>query len=664
MTPAEANHFHSARHWRDWGVIGSGTARALLQLADDETMPLLGVISPARERDDARTKLELIDSDADWIEGVPFVLFRANRKQAAELGRTPGVLKIISADDGGVEATAVTPHSVPTSALISRTYHAYNLPGQSASGVPVGILESLRGCGIWDSHEAFGNLSGLSYMFPRLTCSKNVDCTPCRHGGVAANCIGGYCVDQHMHAVASRVSSSQGGEVHAGSFHAGAASLFVANGFHQEWVNGAPLMNASPSALVEAYQWLVSNGVRLVNESFSQKAKGFSSRHLIADWFARFHGLTIVQAAGNLQEHTSDREVRCGGLNTICVGGVETLRRESRPNHKFWSESLWANFYSSDGAPLQVEKPDIAAEADGDVAVIFREDYWAAEVGTSLAAPVVTGAIALFQEDCSLHRGVDLLRYPHGVRSRLKTAMRDRQNFLERDPPTNCSRFFVYPTAQFPQCDYKTGVGSMNAEHLLVWCGNCTSRDYEGECGEELSLELSPGDEGREELPDWMFEDLDGLDFDAMRSRGGVRGLRVSGGSGLRMREVFRYEDVPGGTSFRSTLSYFSCPMQAIEHWDGGLGFSQIQPGDLATAVDLDLAICGKPHDEEGPHCIYHSSSLHDSNEGFHIRTVGSYEWVSIYILEPETWSPCPNEDGTAGTSEPAFVSTIYGRGF
>lgn len=653
----EAQYYFAMRHQSEWGAIGLQSAAEIIRLGGDERLRFLAILD-----DDPGLAAELgglIESYnvvGTWIQSPPSVLFWARPFEARTIARHPSVLKMVLG--GAMDlASAHTPSPHPSPAIATKSHDSYNTHGRSAAGIKVGVMESSPRCEIWDSHEAFANLSGLTYRWPSsVSCISDGNCN-CGHGGFASKCINGTCVDYHTHSVASRIASSQGGV----PYHAASVDLFIANVFE---VGTDPVHNrilrSWPEAISSGYEWLNGRGVRLVNESFMQQEFGFSSRHLISDWFARYRGMTLVQAAGNLLPNfTADGEVRCGGLNTICVGG---FTHETDKTTKFSSNSLWKNYYSSSGSALEIEKPDLIAEADRDYADIYSEDAWV-EVypgGTSLAAPEVVGVLALFQEDCAMRRGIDLLAEPLGVRARLRTGMRHSNPIEKKLAFQPCRGLFSprCPTAQYGFCDYRSGVGPVDSEDLLIWCNPpCSEGDFVGPCALTESLELSPDDPGREDVPAWMRDDIP---WSELPIRGSAL---VNRKASSRVRVIHEWEDVPLGTRFRSTLSYHSCPAGARDHFAGQKNI-RLNPSDLSTAVNFDLVICGHAKGDRDPKCLFQSESLHDTNEGFHVSTKEEFDWIRIYLVEPDQWAPCASESGAPGRREPAFVATIYGRGF
>lgn len=160
----------------------------------------------------------------------------------------------------------------------------------------------------------------------------------------------------------------------------------------------------------ESYIYVDLNAVGNASHFFS------TAKNAAADWFARYAQITFVQSAGNnkFTDAPSREFVLCQQLNGICVGSVKdegTLPSKSSIgyngaylNDVMATDSRWKNpRINISGSVFDpgVERPDVVSQGEGVwVANPNTESEWEKVGGTSFAAPVITGLIALEKEVC------------------------------------------------------------------------------------------------------------------------------------------------------------------------------------------------------------------------------------------------------------------------
>jgi hypothetical protein len=337
-----------------------------------------------------------------------------------------------------------------------------------------------------------------------------------------------------------------------GPFMAARAQLWVANNLTPPSVAPVP----TSRSLVEMYEWFRGNDVRVINESWGVSRNLETNQSVIVDYYARKHGLNIVQASANLSGPGSNQlQVSCKGLNSICVGSLQPRPNVGTDVNAWvgaqglttpsgapagWELGLSNGLDRQVGTPLRpvTSKPDLMSSGVfTDVAAYlerFRStgvddtfavdvpttagtvtvDLWRQESGSSFAAPVVAAAIALHGEQCS--SGVPA---PHVVKARLKTAMAFHpETGREENTSYIVNGTWFQPvctpmgtnTPSFPttqQCDFKGGVGGIFAGALRARGGV----DYPG-C-QESSICPPPGGGpggGFQSVDDYSPFDLDG----------------------------------------------------------------------------------------------------------------------------------------------------------
>jgi subtilase family serine protease len=159
----------------------------------------------------------------------------------------------------------------------------------------------------------------------------------------------------------------------------------------------------SPAALLAAARLAVANGATVVSNSYSLKEYAAEA----ADDAAYAIGVPFVVGAG---DSGAGAQWPAASSHAIAVGGTSLARDHSA---RGWSERPWS--MSGGGCSAYIAKPawqpndgcagrsanDVAAFADPNPGVSVYDSYlshgagWRTYGGTSVAAPIVAGAIAL-----------------------------------------------------------------------------------------------------------------------------------------------------------------------------------------------------------------------------------------------------------------------------
>ena len=392
-----------------------------------------------------------------------------------------------------------------------------------------------------------------------------------------------------------------------------------------------------------------------VNESYNT-VTGYDAHSVLTDWYSRYKGMTFIQASGNVppvrNPSSNDMEVGCAALNNICVGSFgwpfSTAGSSARNFMAFFTDSVsrFGNPYSSstDGTHLEVEKPDLVAEGNyGHLAKLGSSTQWDTDIGTSFAAPVITGLVALVKDKCGGAQPVyDSIFY----RSLFRTVGTLTANTVETNVQTTvsvntCGSFTPIPNYPAPQlgCDHKGGAGPVDAKWLSLGCtsGSCLN----GTCVYSGRGTASP-DVGWTTIPAYIQESP--AHPNSERDDSVSASLRMAN---AKWKKVFDLGSVKKGIRVRSTLSYYSCSVDS-SHQPNGYSSSS-----LHTAVNFDWALCGVPNGGSLTECVFVADSLDDTNEGFDVRTPKEYSSLSVYLIAPKTNWSCTDMGGNTTTAEP-----------
>ena len=565
---------------------------------------------------------------------------------------------------------------VPSSAATSNSDINLGAKGFYGAKIRVGVRELSRGCRINDKHEAFADLTGAraTYQNPpgscgncELVCAADPNDKSRTAGAV---CVSGECRSRHATAVASRIASSQSSadsDQPSGPFHAAMVEFFL-----PEYSGG---VSESLSELKTAYDWLEQNQVYIVNESiganaFGPDSPGFSPWSVVSDWYARHTGMTIVRAAGNRlgKKSSGKNEVSCGGFNTICVGSSAWSVKPRDVGVHYWTSlSRWANPYAGSGAEAkELEKPDVLAEGERVHAAVadFEED-WHPNTGnsaffvsgTSFAAPVVTGLVAMIGERCAGQTeyplfGKAALR-THGtwIPSRAETATPTGQGFM----PTECTKLPagspppLYPAPHLG-CDFYGGAGIVSSRYLDErLCPPNGSEKFPCDGTTEDPCPMSGSgvlnNESMGSQPPW--ETGGPVDWYSNSSKAALRQKDEGFAPLLALPGEARSKD----TRIRMTFAYYSCP--------ASLG---MQHSSLEAANNLDLVLWGRRAGTQNDEIVFASEALDDTVEGFDVTLPADFQTLHVSLIGPRSLAPCPDAFGKSVVSEPYSWALLWGR--
>lgn len=576
----------------------------------------------------------------------------------------------------------------------ANTLYTNNQNGQYGQQGKVGIVELIMdNCAIFEAHESLTE-ANVFYQTPaNRTCDLNAspdeqqeqcnEFLPCvGSGGTQAACVddgqgGGICVSPHASTVASRISSTLGST----KSHGAELNIYVANSAYFD-------EPTTPLALESKYNWLLSEGVRVVNESFTNYSNinGFGpggplifpdSAALMADTFARDHGLLIVKAAGNRYEdnnypdgYNPSNSVFCTATNGICVGSVNAnltyynwapiytslpIGFDAYLDDELDIQSRWGNTPNRNQCDpgqeicvvTDIERPDVASEGDFALALDFESTTsWQRLSGTSQAAPVVAGLIAMEsaffeQNNCWIDFATKgnnyyLLAWRAYIRNRSMVG----QNI-------NPAEFYPIPG---------------QSQDSYIGAGIPLGKDYGTECdgvptenGEDGEGETEPGitsygaGEPEEDLstgwetPPSYWSSIPSFETTNISIQSDIYQSALIAGSkpGALKRKLIKTIPIAEideslHHELRMTTTFNSCPDLSTNP----------QP-ETIPFVDYDVVLCV----EDLEICYAESSSIRDTAEGFHIvvpKEYEGYEHSFFLTRSADATDPCPGYDHEA----------------
>ena len=529
------------------------------------------------------------------------------------------------------------------------------LPGGSATG----------GARILTEHSAFTNVGSVQYYNAPATCSKTSDCValcgPLSDTIHRCRCVNGTCVGEHASKVASRIAANNTcldpSQLTPASFSTMDAAAGIFSVISDQLEPTAPAdtpaklcesdefmasqvelyigNNMAPGGAVSSvaelkdqYDWFVANDVSIVNESWGILNVWYSNHAVLADYYARKHGITFTQASGNLPAvGSSQAPTFCQGFNPICVGAIQP--RSGTANQAVWRTGTtsvlggaWqlgqSQMDNQDRVVLSsivdiTTKPDIVSSAAGvDVAGFYRPpdanrtndlpyisvptsvgnqnvDLWLQDSGTSFAAPTVAAAVALHAENCG-----GTPPPPHVVKGRLKTGS-SLNAYLDWETASSQVTSGTWspicpggaaPDTDYPHltasCDYRAGAGGLLLGGLRSRGGDYPACPVTSICGGGGSGGGTP------------TSFICAPEAESPGSLSAAEQLILCGGTTTENQFVFASDDdfdipssdLPVGTpgksnrkgkrtsgpfnganefKIRSTLSYYSCPPESPE---------------------------------------------------------------------------------------------------
>lgn len=171
------------------------------------------------------------------------------------------------------------------------------------------------------------------------------------------------------------------------------------------------------------FEWLLSQGVSVINMSYGYLPEtyvsgyGYSFHEMWIDHLVSYHNVTFVVAAGNFGSIPIRLDIPALAHNVISVGAYNTKLTPETSDDSLSAYSSWANSRNVENFEYRaIEKPDVILpgsitrndvigktleeimqeENDGDGNDNENETY--ISNGTSYAAPMLTGSIALMLE--------------------------------------------------------------------------------------------------------------------------------------------------------------------------------------------------------------------------------------------------------------------------
>jgi serine protease AprX len=152
-------------------------------------------------------------------------------------------------------------------------------------------------------------------------------------------------------------------------------------------------------AVVEGLQWILDNerqyGIRVVNLSFAAKLKddeGGMARLLAKVGEVWEAGIVVVTVAGNLGPGKSSVAIPGISRHAITVGVYDD---------DYYVDSMGRKHHGYSGrgpGPGGIVKPEIVTRGTGIISCTNKRAAYARKSGTSMAAPRVSGAVALLLE--------------------------------------------------------------------------------------------------------------------------------------------------------------------------------------------------------------------------------------------------------------------------
>jgi hypothetical protein len=496
-----------------------------------------------------------------------------------------------------------------------------------------GPLSGNEFCGIHVDHEAFQFRGGLSFVGTRQPggpeCVSDAECAHCSFAvNVQSKCYNQRCMAPHLNWVSSRVMSSVDGT----PYHAAQAHLL----YHTDY-------SGNPSFLdwVSMMNDLVAEEVFLVNESTETHRDSCNRAryHQIdwaRDWYARYRNLTIVKASGNISTiegctPNDDAVVACHSLNSLCVGATTRGSNSDTvldfSDDRVWEFSKWLNprFGAAPATTKEAERPDVVTEgAMAHVVDFFDTDAWQTVSGTSFAAPVLAGQLAILTGKCG-QLG------PNTNRAIARTFAYVRQTLEGTGAAPS------YPVPGF-STDSRSGAGILLDPTYLHLCGGPLLDDP----GAPDDSDFDGGTLALDgmawvDLPPWTdSEGPSGNNPVTVENWSSVPGHNFAGQplrqftKGGMWMPLGQPRPTAEGTRLRVTFSFSTCP---------GASASTVPVAgpDVAPAVDFDLALCSPSQKV----CEAVSESKDDTNEGFDVVISNNYTDLTLFLVRPKDAKGC-----------------------
>jgi len=354
----------------------------------------------------------------------------------------------------------------------------------------------------------------------------------------------------------------------------------------------------------------------------------------------------FVRSAGNNLKSTSSldvgdpgpdknvEQVLCQSQNILCVGGSnESNSYGNITDDTMWFGSRWAN----PGDSFEISEPDVTSQATG--AKIMRTkdlNGFFGGVGTSFAAPTITGLIALDMGACGPFS-------PKRYRAVTQNAAYIDQELEKNGWP-------VYPT--FPsevffswsgEEDWFGGTGIPEAARLADYCGG-------GGNGDNPFEDPVPGASSSD--GSWDGSGMTGTPphiGDPSPEETNAENLKTKE-SALKWSDsvhkvLYQFDDLNAGQHIRFTMSWNNCP----------------DDDSRVPAKDYDLAMCGERIDlstgDSEETCKAYSESLHDTDEGLEVEIEDGIRWEKVKFHAVSA----KQDRGCNGEPEPLHWAVAWG---
>lgn len=613
------------KHESKWGAIDRGTA-AWLQMEPKRLKKRhrfsAWFASSSISLQDAKTLLPPSAKIEKGFHEPPMIQFVSSGKTAVNVAKMSEFNAVGAVIGEAIDASHSSHPGVKNDTsdyVFSRS--TFNHRGNFAEDIDIAIVESVAESksGISDFHEALTGNNVEHLRSPR-SCSSVSDC----YG--KADCHKSHCIWGHSSKVASRISST---EIFDGTpyfDHAAKATIWIPNIGINDITN--------PAGQIETYNALYDTDgwPMFINESYSNNSDyAFTGNNYVRSWFSRYNKMTFIKVSGNFaydkDPENEKNEVDCQGLNSVCVGGAnsqssydnlsdDSFSKFSNSLFPQWENPSFASSHPSQSGDKQVERPDIVSEAiDTQVMNPTSQSSHFIESGTSLAAPTVTGLLALTAKQCDAPYFT-----PAMSRAMLRTAAWQKHSVED----TSSDPRYPIP-GQSP--DSFAGAGIPTSNGMELYFGSGGSEDDPNSEAKRGTIDPTT-DRGWTSVSQYPFMSED--TFPKTPDSNIVTHQLRSANSVVKP-----LWEVGSASRIRVTFSYYTCPPGREEPRD----FSTVDKNE--PAVDFDLILCSKSQKE----CAAVSESVDDTNEGFDVQVPTNMQQagdLTVFLVKPSSINVTP----------------------
>ncbi len=289
---------------------------------------------------------------------------------------------------------------------------------------------------------------------------------------------------------------------------------------------------------------------------------------------------------------------------------------------------------------MDVQVPDILAQGAYANVMNLENDFgfsgfqtdWSQNVGSSFAAPVVTGLVALLHE-----------KRPNLSHLSTRALVRHSGNPKHQARPDNVQIDHIYPFGVTAPA-WPAGTGMADGR-ILSWMAGDRCVDEEGQTNRDDGEGEHRDGDNWSEIPQWAsnpdedfhtrFDDLQTYQMPLKSNRRWMEVYAPDYGTGLLPVRI------------RATLAFLSCVVP--------------EPDNVSTlppAIDFDLHLCS-PSAEE---CYGESEYIDDVDEGFDIVVPrGMPADTALYVSKPDGATACPRAV-VSGTEPFAWAASWHAR--